>query len=68
MARLSCSTTARSWFHRLQYGETIGSVTLTSTGTPATTLSLVHRMPLCQRATGGTFNPNNYTISYVNGG
>ena len=53
----------------LQNGETIGSVTLTSAGTAAT--ASVAGSPYAisiSGATGGTYNPVNYTpISYVNG-
>ena len=51
----------------LQNGETIGSVTLTSTGAPATaavgTYSIVP-----SAATGGTFNAANYAITYATTG
>lgn len=52
----------------LQFGETIGSVTLNSTGVAAT--SGVAGSPyaiIASAATGGTFVASNYTISYVNG-
>ena len=52
----------------LQNGESIGSVTLTSAGAPAT--ANVAGSPYAiipSAATGGTFNAGNYTISYVNG-
>ncbi|MCC6416163.1 MAG: filamentous hemagglutinin N-terminal domain-containing protein [Opitutaceae bacterium] len=49
-------------------GETIGSVSLTSSGAVAT--ASVAGSPyaiMASAATGGTFNPANYTLSYVNG-
>jgi hypothetical protein len=47
----------------LQNGETIRSVTLTSPGTVAT--AVVGRYAITgSDAAGGTFNPNNYTITY----
>ncbi|WP_291935044.1 filamentous hemagglutinin N-terminal domain-containing protein [Limnohabitans sp.] len=49
-------------------GETVGSVTLTSAGQVAT--ASVAGSPYAivpSNATGGTFTPGNYTISYVNG-
>ncbi len=52
----------------LQNGESIGSVTLTSAGAPAT--ANVAGSPYAiipSAATGGTFNAGNYTIGYVNG-
>ena len=50
----------------LQFGETIGSVTLTSAGAPAP--APVGPYPiLASAATGGTFTASNYNISYVNG-
>jgi hypothetical protein len=52
----------------LQNGETIGSVTLTSSGAAAT--APVSGSPysiLPSAATGGTFTPGNYGISYANG-
>ncbi|HSW70634.1 MAG TPA: MBG domain-containing protein, partial [Gammaproteobacteria bacterium] len=52
----------------LQNGETIGSVTLTSSGAAAS--ASVAGSPyaiIVADATGGTFNPSNYTISYING-
>jgi hypothetical protein len=51
----------------LQNGETIGTVTLTSTGAPAT--ATVAHSPytiVIGGATGGTFNANNYAITYAN--
>ncbi len=52
----------------LQNGETIGSVTETSTGSTAT--ATVAGGPYAitpSAATGGTFSASNYTIAYVNG-
>jgi F0F1-type ATP synthase epsilon subunit len=50
----------------LQNGDTVGSVTLTSAGAPAT--ANVGSYPIIpSNATGGTFNPGNYTISYSDG-
>jgi len=49
-------------------GETVGSVTLSSSGQPAT--AGVAGSPYVvepSNATGGTFTPVNYTIQYVNG-
>ena len=49
-------------------GETVGSVTLTSTGQAAT--AGVAGSPYAivpSNATGGSFTPSNYSISYVNG-
>jgi hypothetical protein len=49
-------------------GETVGSVTLTSAGQVAT--ASVAGSPYAivpSNATGGTFTPGNYSISYVNG-
>ena len=51
-----------------QNGETVGSVTETSPGTVAT--APVAGSPYAitpSSATGGTFTPSNYTISYANG-
>jgi FtsP/CotA-like multicopper oxidase with cupredoxin domain len=50
----------------LQNGQTIGSVTLTSTGAPAAAAVGSYSI-VPSAATGGTFTPSNYTISYVNG-
>jgi filamentous hemagglutinin family protein len=47
-------------------GETIGSVTLTSAGSPATA-EVGNYAIIPSNATGGTFRPANYTITYVNG-
>ncbi|HLX72144.1 MAG TPA: MBG domain-containing protein, partial [Verrucomicrobiae bacterium] len=52
----------------LQNSETVGSVTLTSLGAPATASvagSPYNIVP--SAATGGTFDPNNYSINYFNG-
>ncbi len=52
----------------LQNGETVGSATLSSTGAIST--ANVPGSPyaiLISAATGGTFNPANYSISYTNG-
>jgi hypothetical protein len=47
-------------------GETVGSVTLNSSGaSPAAAAGTYDIVP--SGATGGTFNPNNYAVSYVNG-
>ncbi|MGL2965234.1 beta strand repeat-containing protein [Flavobacterium sp. XGLA_31] len=47
-------------------GQTIGGVTLTSAG--ATAAAAVGTYPIVpSAATGGTFNANNYTITYTNG-
>ncbi len=49
-------------------GQTVGSVTLTSTGAPATaTVAGSPYAIVASAATGGTFTPSNYTISYTNG-
>jgi filamentous hemagglutinin family protein len=50
----------------LQGGETIGSVTLTSPGTPATA-NVASYVITASNATGGTFIPGNYSISYFPG-
>ncbi len=54
----------------LQNAETVGAVSLSSTGTVATAAvnggSPYNIIPFA--ATGGTFNPSNYAITYVNGG
>jgi hypothetical protein len=50
----------------LQNSETIGSVTLTSSGTPATAaVGAYNIMP--SAPTGGTFNQGNYSDNFVNG-
>lgn len=52
----------------LKHSETVGSVSLASPGAVST--AGVAGSPYAitaSAATGGTFNPNNYTISYVNG-
>jgi filamentous hemagglutinin family protein len=47
-------------------GQTIGSVSLTSTGAPAT--APIGAYPIvASNAAGGTFIPGNYNITYVNG-
>jgi hypothetical protein len=49
-------------------GETVGSVTLASTGQVATAGVLGSPYAIVpSNATGGTFTPDNYSISYVNG-
>jgi hypothetical protein len=51
-----------------QNGETVGSVTETSPeGTPATAAVPGPYAIIPSAATGGTFTPGNYTITYVNG-
>ncbi|HXZ95946.1 MAG TPA: MBG domain-containing protein, partial [Burkholderiales bacterium] len=50
----------------LQFGETIGSVTLTSTGAPAPAPAGTYPI-VPSAATGGTFSASNYNISYANG-
>ena len=52
----------------LQIGETIGSVTLASAGAAATAHVLGSPYTIiASNATGGTFTPSDYAISYVNG-
>jgi filamentous hemagglutinin family protein len=52
----------------LQNGETIGSVTLASAGAAANApVAASPYVIFVTAATGGTFNPGNYTINYVNG-
>jgi filamentous hemagglutinin family protein len=52
----------------LKNGETVGSVTLTSTGAVATaTVAGSPYSILPSAATGGTFSASNYTVSYVSG-
>jgi filamentous hemagglutinin family protein len=51
----------------LQNGETIGSVTETSAGTLANASAPGPYAIVPSAATGGTFTPSNYTITYVNG-
>jgi filamentous hemagglutinin family protein len=51
----------------LRNGETIGSVTLTSAGTAPTAPVAGPYAIIPSAATGGTFTPSNYTITYVNG-
>ena len=49
-------------------GETVGSVTLASAGQVATASVAGSPYPIVpSNATGGTFTPGNYSISYVNG-
>ena len=50
----------------LQAGETVGDVTLTSPGAPAAAAPGNYDIDI-SGATGGTFNPANYNMSYVNG-
>jgi hypothetical protein len=50
----------------LQNGETIGSVTLTSAGAVATAAP-GNYVIIPSAATGGSFSPANYSISYVDG-
>ncbi|MDB3912207.1 YDG domain-containing protein, partial [Paracoccaceae bacterium] len=50
----------------LKNNETIGSVTLTSTGTDATADAGSYKITAAA-ATGGTFDVNNYTITYRDG-
>ena len=57
--------TAFSW-SGLQNGETIGGVTQTSAGTAAS--AAVGPYPIIpSAASGGSFNPANYVVTYVNG-
>ncbi len=52
----------------LQNGETIGSVTLSSTGTVANAGVAGGPYPIIPgSASGGTFDPGNYNVTYVNG-
>ena len=51
----------------LQNGETIGSVTATSAGTQADASAPGPYAIVASAATGGTFTPANYAITYVNG-
>jgi hypothetical protein len=54
----------------LQNSETIGSVTLSASGTPAGTAAPAPVGPYTitpSGATGGTFNPTNYAITYATG-
>ena len=51
----------------LQNGETVGSVTETTTGTPPTSAVPGPYPIIPSNATGGTFTPSNYTITYANG-
>ncbi|MCX7173367.1 MAG: MBG domain-containing protein [Proteobacteria bacterium] len=50
-----------------QNGETVGSVTETSPGTPATAVAPGPYAITPSAATGGTFTPSNYTITYLDG-
>lgn len=47
-------------------GETVGSVTLSSSGAASSAAAGSYDIVLSD-ATGGTFDPNNYFVSYVNG-
>jgi hypothetical protein len=52
----------------LQNGETMGAVTLTASGSPAGTEAMAAAGPYTitpSAATGGTFDPANYTITYA---
>lgn len=52
----------------LQPSDTIATVTLASTGAPAAAHVAGSPYPITpSEATGGSFNPSNYTINYVNG-
>jgi len=52
----------------LMNGETVGNVSLASAGAVSTATVAGSPYPItASAATGGTFNPNNYTISYANG-
>jgi filamentous hemagglutinin family protein len=52
----------------LQNGETIGKLSLSSTGAIATAPVIGSPYPIiASNATGGTFNPSNYAITYNNG-
>ena len=54
----------------LQNGETVGSVTLTASGSPAGTAATAAAGPYTitpSSATGGTFSTANYTITYATG-
>jgi hypothetical protein len=50
----------------LKLGDTIGSVTLSSAGTAATANAGIYTIAI-SAASGGTFNPANYTITYASG-
>jgi hypothetical protein len=50
----------------LQFGETVGSVSLVTTGADASANAGSYAIT-ASGATGGTFNPTNYAINYVNG-
>src|SRR5207237_1384471 len=51
----------------LQNSESIGSVTITASGGTAANAPIGSYDLTPSAATGGTFNPNNYNISYHNG-
>src|SRR5207253_802521 len=51
----------------LQNSESIGSVTITASGGTAANAAVGSYDLTPSAATGGTFNPNNYNISYHNG-
>src|SRR5207237_7023328 len=51
----------------LQNSESIGSVTITASGGTAANAPLGSYDLVASAATGGTFNPNNYNISYHHG-
>jgi hypothetical protein len=51
----------------LQNSESIGSVTITASGGTAANAPVASYDLTPSAATGGTFNPNNYNISYHNG-
>jgi hypothetical protein len=50
----------------LQFGESVGSVSLVTTGADASANAGSYAIT-ASGATGGTFNPTNYAINYVNG-
>src|SRR5262249_47883742 len=50
----------------LQFGETVGSATLVTAGADATANAGSYAIT-ASGATGGTFNPANYAINYING-
>src|SRR5262249_56172739 len=50
----------------LQFGETVGSATLVTAGADASANAGSYAIT-ASGATGGTFNPANYAINYVNG-
>ncbi len=51
----------------LQNGETIGTVTITASGGTAANNAVGGYNLIPSAATGGTFNPANYSITYING-